>query len=60
MHGLIAGLWSSLSGAGRFVSRAGSGFLVDHIGFDKTAAIATTLQILVVRLWRMYIRDVLS
>ncbi|TRY71035.1 hypothetical protein TCAL_08917 [Tigriopus californicus] len=44
MHGLIAGLWSSLSGAGRFVSRAGSGFLVDHFGFDQTAALATGLQ----------------
>jgi len=44
MHGLIAGLWSSLSGAGRFVSRVGSGFLVDNIGFDATAAIVTTLQ----------------
>lgn len=47
MHGLVAGLWSSLSGAGRFVSRAGSGFLVVHIGFNKTAAIATSLQMLV-------------
>jgi len=44
MHGLIAGLWSSLSGAGRFVSRAGSGYLVDTIGFDKTAAVASALQ----------------
>ena len=44
MHGLIAGLWSSLSGAGRFVSRAGSGFLVDTIGFNWTAAIAAALQ----------------
>jgi len=46
MHGLIAGLWSSLSGAGRFVSRVGSGILVDNIGFDATAAIVTTLQAL--------------
>jgi hypothetical protein len=48
MHGLIAGLWSSLSGAGRFVSRTFSGFLIDSIGFDKTAAVATALQIIVV------------
>ena len=48
MHGLIAGLWSSLSGAGRFVSRAGSGYLVDTIGFDKTAAVASALQGMVV------------
>ena len=47
MHGLIAGLWSSLSGAGRFVSRVGSGILVDIIGFDPTAAIVTGLQALV-------------
>lgn len=47
MHGLIAGLWSSLSGAGRFVSRAGSGVLVTYIGFQKTAAIAFTLQMVV-------------
>ena len=44
MHGIIAGLWSSLSGAGRFVSRVGSGILVDCIGFDSTAAIVTSLQ----------------
>lgn len=44
MHGLIAGLWSSLSGAGRFVSRLGSGMLVECIGFHYTAAIVTTLQ----------------
>ena len=49
MHGIIAGLWSSLSGAGRFVSRVGSGILVDCIGFDATAAIVTVLQAAVVR-----------
>ncbi len=48
MHGIIAGLWSSLSGAGRFVSRVGSGILVDCIGFDATAAIMTFLQAAVV------------
>ena len=48
MHGLIAGLWSSLSGLGRFVSRVGSGILVDIIGFNYTAAIATVLQLIVV------------
>ena len=47
MHGLIAGLWSSLSGAGRFVSRSLSGFLIVWIGFDKTAAVATALQCVV-------------
>jgi len=46
MHGIIAGLWSSLSGAGRFVSRLGSGILVDHIGFEHTAAIVTALQVI--------------
>ena len=28
---MVAGLWSSLSGAGRFVSRGASGFLVDQV-----------------------------
>ena len=51
MHGLIAGLWSSLSGLGRFVSRVGSGILVDVIGFNYTAAIATVLQLIVVSIW---------
>eukprot|EP00095_Tigriopus_kingsejongensis_P000690 maker-scaffold58_size443543-snap-gene-1.21 protein:Tk00690 transcript:maker-scaffold58_size443543-snap-gene-1.21-mRNA-1 annotation:"hypothetical protein DAPPUDRAFT_315076" len=55
MHGLIAGLWSSLSGAGRFVSRAGSGVLVDHIGFDHTAAVATSLQIIVAGVTLAYV-----
>jgi hypothetical protein len=48
VHGLVAGLWSSLSGIGRFVSRAGSGILVDHVGFETTAAVAFTLQCAVV------------
>ena len=48
LHGLISGLWSSLSGLGRFVSRAGSGFMVERIGFDKTAAVAVMLQAIVV------------
>jgi len=55
MHGLIAGLWSSLSGAGRFVSRVGSGILVDLIGFDPTAAIVTSLQLLVAFLTFLYL-----
>lgn len=48
MHGLIAGLWSSLSGLGRFTSRVGSGLLVDCIGFDKTAFIVVGLQVIIV------------
>lgn len=55
MHGLIAGLWSSLSGAGRFVSRVGSGILVDIIGFDPTAAIVTGLQTLVAFITFLYL-----
>ena len=43
-QGLVAGLWSSLSGLGRFVSRAGSGFLVDYYGFNTVVAIACSLQ----------------
>jgi len=55
MHGLIAGLWSSLSGLGRFVSRVGSGILVDIIGFNYTAAIATVLQLIVASLTFVYV-----
>ena len=43
-HGLVAGLWSSLSGAGRFVSRGASGFLVDQFGFDAVSSIACGMQ----------------
>ncbi|XP_057381517.1 MFS-type transporter SLC18B1-like [Daphnia carinata] len=46
-HGLVAGIWSSLSGAGRFVSRAGTGILVDHIGFQMTAVVVFSVQITV-------------
>jgi len=46
-HGLVAGLWSSLSGAGRFLSRGGSGFLVDLYGFAAVSSIACGLQLLV-------------
>ena len=46
-QGLIAGLWSSLSGAGRFISRAGSGILVDMFGFAAASSIACGLQIVV-------------
>ena len=44
----MAGLWSSLSGAGRFVSRAGTGFLVDHVGFQMTAVVVFGVQALVI------------
>ena len=54
MHGLIAGLWSSLSGLGRFVSRVGSGILVDFIGFNYTAAIVTVLQVIVVSIYLLF------
>ncbi|CAL4062187.1 unnamed protein product [Meganyctiphanes norvegica] len=43
-HGFVAGLWSSLSGAGRFISRGGSGLLVDTIGFRETSAIVVGLH----------------
>ena len=46
-QGLVAGLWSSLSGAGRFISRAGSGFLVDMYGFAAVSTIACGLQVVV-------------
>ena len=46
-QGLVAGLWSSLSGAGRFISRASSGFLVDMYGFAAVSSIACDLQVVV-------------
>merc|ERR1719420_1440368 len=46
-QGLVAGLWSSLSGAGRFISRAGSGILVDTFGFAAVSSIACGLQVAV-------------
>lgn len=49
MHGLIAGLWSSLSGLGRFMSRVGSGMLVDFMGFNPTAVVVCVLQLIIVR-----------
>ena len=42
LQGLVAGLWSSLSGAGRFVSRGGTGFLVDTVG-RTTGSLLTLL-----------------
>ena len=41
---LVAGLWSSLSGLGRLISRAGSGILVDYYGFNAVVTIACSLQ----------------
>lgn len=46
-QGLIAGLWSSLSGGGRFISRAGSGYLVDNFGFSAVSALFCCLQLCV-------------
>ncbi|XP_047493204.1 MFS-type transporter SLC18B1-like isoform X2 [Penaeus chinensis] len=43
-HGCVAGLWSSLSGAGRFISRGGSGVLIDTIGFRKSTVIVVFLH----------------
>ncbi|XP_040578684.1 MFS-type transporter SLC18B1 isoform X2 [Lepeophtheirus salmonis] len=54
IHGIIAGLWSSLSGAGRFISRAGSGMMVHAIGFDYTAAFVMSLQGIIVIITVIY------
>jgi len=54
-HGLVAGLWSSLSGAGRFVSRGASGFLVDEFGFDAVSSIACGLQVVIAGATFLYI-----
>ena len=48
-------MWSSLSGAGRFVSRAGSGILTDLYGFPKVAFIAFSLQLLVAVATSLYL-----
>jgi len=53
-HGFVAGLWSSLSGAGRFVSRGGSGLLVDTIGFRETSAIVVGLHAAVMFICMVY------
>lgn len=44
-QGLVAGLWSSLSGMGRFISRAGSGYLVDQFGFAVVSFLFCMLQL---------------
>jgi len=54
-HGLIAGLWSSLSGAGRFISRGGSGFLVDQFGFSAVSSIACGLQMVIALVTFLYL-----
>ncbi|CAB4059884.1 unnamed protein product [Lepeophtheirus salmonis] len=54
IHGIIAGLWSSLSGAGRFISRAGSGMMVHAMGFDYTAAFVMSLQGIIVIITVIY------
>jgi len=54
-HGLIAGLWSSLSGAGRFVSRGASGWLVDTFGFNAVSSIACGLQVSIALLTFLYL-----
>ena len=48
-------MWSSLSGAGRFISRAGSGLLVDLYGFNAVTGIACLLQLVVAMLTFMYL-----
>ncbi|KAF0312294.1 MFS-type transporter SLC18B1 [Amphibalanus amphitrite] len=45
-HGVVAGMWSSLSGAGRFISRCGAGILVDTIGFPRASCVVVTLHAL--------------
>ena len=70
-QGLVAGMWSSLSGAGsytscmqhiypvlflsRFVSRAGSGLLVDGYGFSPVTSIACGLQLVVALVTFLYL-----
>ena len=48
-HGVVAGMWSSLSGAGRFISRCGAGILVDTVGFPLASSVVVALHVLMVR-----------
>ncbi|XP_037068578.1 MFS-type transporter SLC18B1-like [Pollicipes pollicipes] len=43
-HAVVAGMWSSLSGAGRFISRCGAGILVDTIGFPLASSVIVLLH----------------
>ncbi|XP_068202801.1 MFS-type transporter SLC18B1-like [Palaemon carinicauda] len=54
-HGCVAGLWASLSGAGRFTSRAGTGILVDHIGFRKSSVVVVALHGAIIALTTVYL-----
>ncbi|XP_043225677.1 MFS-type transporter SLC18B1-like [Amphibalanus amphitrite] len=54
-HGVVAGMWSSLSGAGRFISRCGAGILVDTIGFPRASCVVVTLHALMAGLASGYI-----
>ncbi|XP_047736576.1 MFS-type transporter SLC18B1 [Hyalella azteca] len=46
-HGFVAGLWSSLSGGGRFVSRATSGYFVHLFGFRYCCLVVVVLHVIV-------------
>lgn len=54
-HGFVAGLWASLSGVGRFLSRTVSGFLVDTMGFRKASVIVVALHAFVVVMTVVYL-----
>jgi hypothetical protein len=54
-RGLVAGLWSSLSGLVRFISRAGSGILVDYYGFNAVVTIACSLQSILALITFLYL-----
>lgn len=54
-HGCVAGLWASLSGAGRFTSRAGTGILVDHIGFRNSSVVVVFLHGCVIMITLVYL-----
>jgi len=46
-HGCVSGMWSSVSGLGRFLARTASGFLVDDFGFPVAAMIVVAIQVFV-------------
>lgn len=53
-HGCVAGLWSSLSGFGRFLSRTTSGIMVDHIGFRSATTVVFTFHAAVILMTVFY------
>ncbi|CAG0914227.1 unnamed protein product [Notodromas monacha] len=46
-HGIVSGVWSSMCGGGRFISRCFAGLVVESIGFREATCIIVLLQVTV-------------